>query len=144
MRPPGQRTAVIDGVVYAPGAAFRVTSESAVLSGSVPGPDGALSDWEQALRPGDLLTCTGDGPGLGSDPGCTIGFTSAESERAGAFHCELGPAAGGPFTARPAPGLAVPAHDAPAPETPGGGPRGSRVPRTRGTTGTAVRPLKAG
>lgn len=141
MRPPAQRTAVCDGVTYAPGSTFRVTSDNAVLSGSMPGPGGILAEWEQALRPGDLLTCTGDGPALGSDPGCTIGFTSAESERAGAFHCELGPAAGGPLTVRPAPGLVTPTRDTEVPATAGAGRRRSQdgLPRAAGTAALVPR-----
>ena len=107
MGPFGRRAVVYDGVTYAPGAVFRVISEQAVLAGWVAGL-GGCSGWRQQLRSGDVLTCTGDGPGLGADPGYGVEFTSADSEAAGAFHCEVWPMTGGAFASRPAPGLIEP------------------------------------
>jgi hypothetical protein len=104
-----RRAAIYDGVTYAPGARFRVVREGATLDGWVAELAGGCRGWRQRLRPGDLLTCTGDGPGLGADPGHGVEFTSAQSEAAGAFHCEVRPMTGGAFTSRPAPGLLEPA-----------------------------------
>jgi hypothetical protein len=70
---------------------------------------GGYRGWSQQLRPGDLLTCTGYGPGFGGDPGYGVEFTSAAAEAAGASHCEVRPSAGGVFDYRPAPGLLEPA-----------------------------------
>lgn len=99
-----RRTVTWDGVTYAPGARFRVISEGVTLDGMVPEP-GGYRGWRQQLRPGDVVTCTGYGPGWGGDPGYGVEFTTAESEAARACHCEIRPMAGGLFNFRPAPGL---------------------------------------
>jgi len=108
---PFERQAVTrDGVTYAPGRRFRVTREGAWLGGMVP-ELGGYRGWRQQLQIGDLLTCTGYGPGFGGDPGYGIEFTSAEARAAGASHCEVRPMTGGLFDYRPAAGLLEPADD---------------------------------
>jgi hypothetical protein len=108
MGPFGRRAVTYDDVSYTPGSKFRVIGTGATLDGWVP-ELGASRGWRQLLRPGDLLTCTGYGPGLGGDPGYGVEFTSPESEAAGAFHCDVQPTTGGAFTSRPAAGLLEPA-----------------------------------
>jgi hypothetical protein len=108
MGPFGRRAVTCDGVTYTPGSRYRVIDEGAALVGWVPELDG-YSGWRQQLRAGDLLTCTGDGPGFGGDPGYGVEFTSPESEAAGAFHCDVQPTAGGVFSSRPAAGMLEPA-----------------------------------
>jgi hypothetical protein len=108
MRLHGRRAVTYDGVTYAPGGQFRVISERATLDGWVPEPHGSRG-WRQRLRRGDLLTCTGYGPGIGADPGYGVEFTSPEAETAGAFHCLVQPTTGEIFSYRPATGLIEPA-----------------------------------
>ena len=113
--PGGPRRAIsLDGVTYAPGERFRVIAEGAVLDGLVPA-RGSYKSWRQQLRPGDILTCTGYGPGFGGDPGYGVEFTSAGSEAAGAFHCQVRPVAGGALDYRPARGLLQPDEAAAGP-----------------------------
>ena len=99
--------ATYDGVTYAPGARFMVVAEGARLSGWTAVPGGSRG-WGQDLRPGDVLTCQGDGPGIGSDGGSGVEWTSGETVEARAFHCDLFPAAGSPWTYRPRPGILTP------------------------------------
>lgn len=95
----------IGDVMYAPGTKFKVVVEGLRLSGYVPTQwHGASDGWSQQLQPGDILTCTGFGPGLGSDPGFGIEFTSEESERVRAYHCSVRPESGGPWGYHPRPG----------------------------------------
>lgn len=139
MWPAERRTATYDGVTYAPGRVFEVAREGARLTGWVPEADGGLGLWSKEMHPGDLLTCTGDGPGAGSDPGFAVEFTSQASEEARASHCTVSPDTGMPFTGRPAPGVLKPAGDNPAPDTgnpapvpsPGPRPRAKRQPGQR-------------
>lgn len=87
------------GVCYAPGARFRVLRPMR-LTGWVPG-SGCVDGWGQQLRPGDIITCTGYGPGLGADPGCGVEWTTPEADAAHAVHCDTSPSAGGAFGYRP-------------------------------------------
>jgi hypothetical protein len=98
----------IDGVTYTPGATFRVSKAGAKLTGLTPSGGSSLSGWGQPLQVGDVLTCTGYGPGWGGDPGYGIEFTSEQSIASGAIHCAVWPTAGGPFNYRPAPGYLDP------------------------------------
>jgi hypothetical protein len=100
----GRSAVTYDGVTYAPGVKFRVIQAGARLTGWTAELHGSRG-WGQALEPGDVITCTGDGPGMGSDPGHGVEFTSAKAEAAGAFHCEFQPGAGSIFSYRPAPGF---------------------------------------
>jgi hypothetical protein len=103
------RTATtIDGVEYAPGTKFRVTKEGARLSGYAPYGLGASISWRQDLHVGDVVTCTGFGPGWGSDPGYGVEFTTEQSEAAGASHCDVWPGAGGLWNFHPAPSYLEP------------------------------------
>ena len=108
MGPFGRRAVTYDGVTYVPGSRYRVIGGRATLDGWIPELGGSRG-WRQQLRPGDLLTCTGNGPGFGGDAGYCVEFTSPESEAAGAFDCEVQPTAGGVFSSRPAAGLLEPA-----------------------------------
>lgn len=130
MWPGERRTATYDGISYAPGALFRVTAAGARLSGWTPIHGGAAG-WSQDLEPGDLLTCTGHGQGMGADPGYGVEFTSAESEGAGAFHCTVQPMTGGPFSYRPVPGILVPADSEPSTEKAGTAQQAPRRPAAR-------------
>lgn len=105
----GSRRAVTyDGITYAPGARFTVAVDGARLSGwQCDGPS-AWRGWSQPLSRGDVLTCTGYGSGLGADPGYGVEFTSAASEAAGAFHCEVLPGVFSPVAYRPVPGVLAP------------------------------------
>ena len=103
-----RRAVTYDGVAFAPGRRFRVISEGVTLDGMV-AEQGGYSGWRQQLRPGDLLTCAGYGPGFGADPGYGVEFTSPASEAARACCCQVRPMAGGVFSYRPAPGLLEPA-----------------------------------
>jgi hypothetical protein len=60
MGPFERRAVTYNGDTYAPGGRFRVIGDEARLDGQVPELGGS-SSWRQQLRPGDLLTCTGDG-----------------------------------------------------------------------------------
>jgi hypothetical protein len=105
-----RRTVTYDGVEYRPGRRFRVVAE-ATLDGLVHSPDhrSAWDGWRQQLKPGDILTCTGFGAGWDSDPGFGVEFTSAQSEEAGAVHCDVNPMICVPFGYRPRPGILEPA-----------------------------------
>jgi hypothetical protein len=100
-------TTAADGTTYTPGATFRVVRAGAQLTGWVAVP-GASQGWVQALAVGDVLTCTGFGPGIGADPGFGVEFTTDRSEAAGAFHCEFRPSTGGACSYHPAPGYLEP------------------------------------
>jgi hypothetical protein len=108
MTPFERRAVTRDGVTYAPGRQFRVAREGAWLDGMVPEMGGHCG-WRKQLQIGDLLTCTGYGPGFGADPGYGVEFTSAEARAAGASHCEVWPMIGGLFDYGPPPGLLEPA-----------------------------------
>ena len=95
-----RRAATYDGLSYASGRRFRVITEGAALNGHTPAPSGARG-WQQKLQPGDILTCTGYGPGFGADPGYGVGFTSPAAEAAGAFCCDIWPMAGGSIDYHP-------------------------------------------
>jgi hypothetical protein len=97
-----------DGIEYAPGRQFRVIAEGLRLYGVIPDGPSAWRSWAQDLRPGDIVTCTGYGPGFGSDPGYGVEFTTSESEQAHAGACEIRPSVGGIFGYRPAPGALEP------------------------------------
>jgi hypothetical protein len=101
---PGRTTVERDGLVYAPGARFKVARKGMHLFGMVPSGPAAWKGWSQELRPGDILTCTGYGPGFGADPGYGVEFTTPESEAAGADHCDVHPSHGGVWCYRPVPG----------------------------------------
>jgi hypothetical protein len=100
--------ATFDGTDYAPGRKFRVARDGLTLTGYTPVRGGA-QEWRQALQVGDILTCTGYGPGFGGDPGYGVEFTSEQSEAARAFHCDISPMNGGPFGCRPPVGSLEPA-----------------------------------
>ena len=103
-----RRAATYDGLSYASGRRFRVITEGAALNGHTPAPSGARG-WQQKLQPGDILTCTGYGPGFGADPGYGVGFTSPAAEAAGAFCCDIWPMAGGSIDYHPPAGFLEPA-----------------------------------
>lgn len=103
-----QRNAItIDGTEYAPGKRFRVISSGAVLSGMVSDARwaNAYGGWQQKLEPGDIVTCTGFGPGFGSDPGYGVEFETRQSLEARAMNCDISPSAGGIWQYHPASGL---------------------------------------
>lgn len=102
-----RRTVTYDGLTYAPGARFRLLTAGR-LSGQVCDGPRSWRGWAQELRPGDIVTCTGYGPGWGSDPGYGVEFTTPESEAAGATHCDLSPGVLYPFGYRPRPGVLEP------------------------------------
>jgi hypothetical protein len=102
--------ATFDGIHYAPGRKFRVAREGLTLTGHTPVRGGA-DGWEQVLHVGDILTCTGYGPGIGGDPGYGVEFTSQKSEAAGAFHCDIWPPSGSVFDYRPPAGSVAAADD---------------------------------
>jgi hypothetical protein len=104
----GRTTVTYDGVAYAPGRRFRVAREGLRLSGMVPSGPSAWSGWAQELHPGDIVTCTGYGPGWGSDPGYGVEFATEQSRSAHAGGCEIRPSVGGVFAYRPPPGALVP------------------------------------
>jgi hypothetical protein len=110
MTPSERRAATFDGVTYAPGTRFRAIRAGVTLDGMVP-ERGGYGGWRQQLQPGDVVTCTGYGPGWGGDPGYGVEFTSTESEAARACHCEIRPMAGGVFDYHPAAGLIEPIDD---------------------------------
>jgi hypothetical protein len=102
-------TRTFSGVEYAPDRQFRVVAKGLSLIGLVPSQHaGAYDGWSQPLEPGDMLICTGYGPGFGSDPGCGVEFRSAESDAANALHCSIRPTAGGMFDYRPDAGALEP------------------------------------
>jgi hypothetical protein len=103
--------ATFDGIDYAPGRKFRVGRERLKLTGYTPVRGGA-DGWEQVLHAGDILTCTGYGPGIGGHPGYGVEFTSQQSEAAGAFHCDIWPMNGSLFDHRPPAGSLEPADGA--------------------------------
>jgi hypothetical protein len=102
-----RREFVQDGIRYAPEVKFRVVKEGLRLNGMTP-IVGGMSGWSQTLKVGDVLTCTGFGPGWGGDPGYGVEFTTEESIAARASHCDLWPSTGGPFGYRPKPGYLEP------------------------------------
>jgi hypothetical protein len=123
-----RRAVTRDDVTYAPGARFRVIRAGVTLDGIVP-EQGGYGDWQQHLQPGDVVTCTGYGPGWGADPGYGIEFTSAGSEAARAIHCKIRPMTGGLFDYRPAPG-SLQAEDTPAAAASQRAPGGKQAPAT--------------
>lgn len=106
-----RQTRELDGTTYAPGARFRVIKAGARLHGWTPVRGGA-NGWSQELAVGDVITCTGFGPGMGSDPGHGVEFTSDAVTADGAFHVDFFPQVGGIWAYRPAPGYleAIPAE----------------------------------
>lgn len=101
----------IDGVTYAPGAKFRVVGRGARLSGWTPAGPGAYDGWGQRLNPGDVIECTGHGPGFGSDPGHGVEWTSEQAKEAGAHSIDFWPNEGGMWNYHPAPGFLEPVVD---------------------------------
>lgn len=110
-----RQPATYDGVTYAPGSRFRVIATGVTLDGMRSEGRGAWGGWRQELTPGDIVTCTGYGPGWGGDPGYGVEFTTDESEAAHACNCEIKPSTGTIFDYRPAPGLLEPLQVAAAP-----------------------------
>lgn len=106
-----RRTTTLDGTGYAPGRRFRVIREGLILSGMVPAAPSAWDGWSQRLHPGDIVTCTGYGPGFGGDPGYGVEFTTPESLQARAGNCTISPSTGGAFGCRPVPGALEPAGE---------------------------------
>ena len=104
-------TVAYDGVIFAPGATFRVVRDGLSLSGMVYAGRSAWGGWKQDLHVGDTLTCTGFGRGWGGDPGYGVEFTTEASQTAGATHCDAHPAAGGVWSYHPAPGYLEPMPD---------------------------------
>ena len=102
--------ATFDGIGYAPGRKFCVTRVGLRLTGHTPVIGGAHG-WQQVLQVGDILTCTGYGPGFGGDPGYGVEFASQQSEAAGAFHCYIWPMHGTLFDYRPPAGSLEAADD---------------------------------
>lgn len=101
MRPRTERT--LDGLRYAPGTRFRITKEGARLHGFTPSGPSSFDGWTQQLHIGDVLTCTGFGPGWGGDPGYGIEFSTERSRADGALHCDVSPRRGGVWNYRPDP-----------------------------------------
>ena len=104
------RTArTFDGIDYASGSQFQVTKPGLSLNGCRPsGYPGASDGWSQKLQPGDIITCTGYGTGMGGDPGYGVEFESEASEAVNAFHCHIYPMYGDVFSYRPPPGALTP------------------------------------
>lgn len=95
------RTArTIDGVDFRPGRKFRVVKPGLCLRGWVP-VVGASQGWGHDLNVGDVVECLGHGPGMGSDPGHGLEFTSEAAREAGAFHVEIQPNVGGIWNFHP-------------------------------------------
>lgn len=90
------------GVVYAPGARFRVRVPGVSVVGFQPR---TQRNWLQPLPVGTVVTCTGFGRGVDC---CGVEFTCAAAEFAGAIHCEITPVVDDPDNCRPAPGLLEP------------------------------------
>lgn len=88
------------GVVYAPGARFRVTESGVSILGYLPR---QRRNWTQPLPVGTVVTCTGFGRGSDTDHG--VEFTCDAAEIAGAEHCIVTPVVGGPQNCHPEPGL---------------------------------------
>lgn len=101
---PGRSNRTIDGTDYTPGRRFRVIREGASLAGMVSERPFSSQGWSQQLPVGTVITCTGFGPGWGSDPGYGVEWASDEATRAGAFSLEFRPGAGGIWNQHPAPG----------------------------------------
>lgn len=101
----------IDDVTYKPGGKFRVIAEGATLNGWAPHPTGGHVGWRQELHVGDVITCTGFGPGWGGDPGYGVEFTSEQSTAARASHCDVFPSSGSVFRFHPAAGYLEPIDD---------------------------------
>jgi hypothetical protein len=101
MNPRSER--VFDGLRYTPGARFRIVRNGAVLRGMTLVGRGRFRGWSQPLHVGDVLHCTGFGPGWGSDPGYGVEFTSERSVADGAVHCDVSPHVGGAWSYRPDP-----------------------------------------
>jgi hypothetical protein len=100
-----------DGLVYAPGARFRVVAEGGRLSGWASSGRSSWSGWSQQLHVGDVIVCTGFGAGWGSDPGFGVEFTSEVSAAAGVGSCEFYPSDGGAWSYRPPVGFLEPVVD---------------------------------
>lgn len=105
------RTAFTDketGVVYAPGAKFKVVSEGVYVSGMKPDHrwSNTWGGYREDLPVGTVIECNGFGPGWGSDPGYGI-----EWKIEGVDHVEVRPAIGGVWAYRPAPGLLEPVEE---------------------------------
>jgi hypothetical protein len=106
-----RRAVTHDGVHYAPGWRFLVVAEGLRISGMVYEGRSSWGGWGQKLHAGDVLTCTGSGPGFGMDPGIGVEWTTPASIAARASHCDLSPQLGGPFAYRPRPGFLAPVLD---------------------------------
>lgn len=98
-----RRAITLDGVEYVPGKRFRIIREGCSLHGMVPMPQwsNAWAGWKQELHVGDIIECTGFGPGWGADPGYGIEFTSEVAKEAAASHATFFPDTGVPFAYRP-------------------------------------------
>jgi hypothetical protein len=92
-----------DGLTYAPGAKFRVIKEGARLTGWQPAGPSSHRGWRQDLHIGDVIECTGVGPGWGSDPGFGVEFKVP-----GVNSVDFQPSVGGIWNYRPAPGYLEP------------------------------------
>jgi hypothetical protein len=114
-----RREVTYDGVSFAPGARFRVVGAGAYLDGLQPfgSHAGAWSGWKQELHVGDIITCTGFGPGFGSDPGYGVEFTTEKAKADNAIHCDFRPMTGGMWNYHPFPGYLIPVPDRAAPES---------------------------
>lgn len=108
--PDNRNTVTLDGITYAPGRRFRVTASGVRLIGMVPG-RGGYGGWQQELHPGDIVTCTGYGPGFGMDLGMGVEFTTGQSDAARASHCDIWPQSGSIWDCRPAPGTLEPVEE---------------------------------
>lgn len=97
-----------DGIEYAPGRKFRVVQEGLKLSGLGPYSNGGHVGWKQELHVGDVIECTGFGPGWGSDPGFGVEWTSEAARTARAVHCDIYPSVGGIWAYRPPAGSVEP------------------------------------
>lgn len=96
-----ERTVVsYDGVMFAPGGRFRVVRTGARLVGWQ-SMHGGFRGWVQELEVGDEIVCTGYGPGMGSDPGYGVEFTSEKSMADRASKCEFWPTVGGTWAYHP-------------------------------------------
>lgn len=94
----------VDGVLYEPGAKFRVVREGARITGLTESRyPGVMKDSRRYLSVGDVIECAGYGAGWGSDPGFGVEFRDPDMGLV-----EFHPWIGGPFNYRPEPGYLEP------------------------------------
>lgn len=101
----GRRAVTYDGVTYVPGARYQVIVPGLSLVGWVPVRHGHQG-WRHDLEVGDVIECTGWGPGMGSDPGYGVEFTIP-----GAAHVAIRPGMGSIWDYRPPADSLQPTND---------------------------------